>query len=214
MRNVLALLFLFTLLSACSQQAAQIQVTTTPANAGVDAEYGEAFLNASEVQLLFKEDQSVSSFSGLGNEYASFIETTHWLSDRYVAVTIDNGGTMVQRYFYIQDNAIYFIQELTETDALLTLAQLQALPIGQPLMTAPFKIGASVGDWQIIATDETITTPLQTFTNVIVLEKTTANETNTLYLALGFGMIQNEFSVTLDGKEEKIISTLSAIEVD
>lgn len=211
MKKIIYLLFL---LAACSQQEAQFEMTTPPAQSGVQTEYDEAFLNASEAQLLFKEDQSVAHFTGVGNEYAGFTEATRWLSNDYVEVTIDNGGSVITRYFYVKDDAVYYVTALADGEVPLTLEQLTALPTGQQMMTVPFSVGIEVGDWLITKTDETLTTPLQTFTNVIVLEKQTINETNKIYIALGFGIIKNEFIISSNGQQDVISSTLTSIDYD
>ncbi|MER1985949.1 MAG: hypothetical protein ABS948_08675 [Solibacillus sp.] len=212
MKKIIYPLFLALLLVACSQREAHIDITTEPANTGVQSEYDEAFLSASEAQLLFKEDQSVAYFAGEGNEYAAFTETTHWLSNQYVEVVIDNGGTMISRYFYVHDDAVYLVKELSDEEPALTLEQLTSLPLGEPIITVPFKMDTQVGEWRITQTDATVTTALQTFTNVTILEKQTINETNKIYLALGFGIVKNEFITTFEGQQEIIRSTLTSID--
>lgn len=214
MKKYIYLLALPLLLVACSEQETQIHVTTPPANTGVASEYSEAFLTANTAQLLFKEDQSIAYFTGIGNEYASFTETTRWLSNQYVEVTIDNGGTILTRYFYVDQQAIYLVKELTEEENALTLEQLVTLPHGKQLLTVPLQIGMQMEDWYVTKMDATVTTPLQTFTNVTIFEKHALNETNILYVAPGFGVVKNEFIATFDGKEEVISSTLTSIEYE
>lgn len=58
----------------------------------VAAEYRNAFENANEMQLFMYEDLSTLSFEGTGNEYASYVVKTNWLSNDFVRQIVDNGA--------------------------------------------------------------------------------------------------------------------------
>lgn len=215
MKKLTLSLFLFVVLAACAQETETISINNAPAEAGtltkvkdtdIHSDYGQAYTHANKMQLFFKEDQSTATFEGDGNEYASYTEQTEWLSEEFVRVTIDNGGTVISSYYALSANAIYALTTVAD-EAPLTVAQLNTMPRDQLVLQAPIEVGASFGEWHVVMLDQTITTPLNTFTNVIVLESKTAEATNKLYITSRFGVIKKEFITATD----TITSTLSSI---
>nr|WP_106778913.1 hypothetical protein [Lysinibacillus timonensis] len=51
----------------------------------------------------FLQDDSTAYFQGYGNEYASYTVHTKWLSDRYVALTENNGWAVILKIYRIAD---------------------------------------------------------------------------------------------------------------
>lgn len=213
MKTFLFSLLALVVLAGCSQNTAsnQFSVTNLPAKSSIDEEFGIAFAGANAAQLLFKEDQSVAYFEGVGNEYATFTETTEWLSNEYVRLTIDNGGSIITRYFYVSTNAVHLVKEVVDELSPIPLQQVEALGKGTPIFETPLALGATYNNWQVTSTTASVSTPYKDFTNVTVLEIDTPNEVNKIYIAQGYGMIKKEFIVTIDNEQQSIISTLKEI---
>ncbi|MDI2588957.1 hypothetical protein OR571_18120 [Psychrobacillus sp. NEAU-3TGS] len=158
----------------------------------------------------FMPDNSVAQFKGEGNEYATYSLTTLYPFENYVITYEDNGGTVVQRIFNVQENKISLIAENGEAYEPTThsLAELQAMQEIEVYLATPIEVGATFNDWKITSTTETLETDLQTFDHVIVIEKT--NEDNSItrkYFAKNFGEIKREFFMQ-EGDEQYIVSSV------
>ncbi|MFJ8064975.1 hypothetical protein ACIQYS_10110 [Psychrobacillus sp. NPDC096426] len=158
----------------------------------------------------FMPDNSVAHFKGEGNEYATYSLTTLYPFENYVITFENNGGTVVQRIYNIQDNKISLIAENEEAyePRPHSLAELQAMQEIEVYLATPFEVGTEFNDWKITSTTEILETDLQTFDHVIVIEKT--NEDDSImrkYFTKNFGEIKREF-IMQEGDEQFIVSSV------
>lgn len=158
----------------------------------------------------FMPDNSVAQFKGEGNEYASYSLRTHYPYENYVITYEDNGGTVAQRIYNIQDNKISLIAQNGEVYEPTTpsLQELQAMQEIEVYLATPFEVGAEFSEWKITSTTDTLETALQTFDHVIVMEKT--NEDGSImrkYFTENFGEIKREF-IMQEGDDQSIVSSV------
>ena len=88
----------------------------------------------------FKADGDVAYFHGIGNEYASFTETTTWINEDYIAISVNNGGNEILTIHRITDDSIEVLVEDSseEGPALPTVEKLDKMPALYTLIEAPF----------------------------------------------------------------------------
>ena len=88
----------------------------------------------------FKADGDVAYFHGIGNEYASFTETTTWINEDYIAISVNNGGNELLTIHRITDDSIEVLVEDSseEGPALPTVEELDKMPALYTLIEAPF----------------------------------------------------------------------------
>lgn len=195
------------LLVACgTEKPVETETTTTSPSEEVDTP-SEPSISLSH---FFMPDNSVAQFKGEGNEYASYSLTTYYPYENYVITYEDNGGTVVQRIYNIQKNKIILIAKNEEAyeHTIPSLAELQAMQEIEEYLATPFEVGAVFNDWKITSITEKLETNLQTFNQVIVMEK--ANEDGSImrkYFAENFGEIKREF-IMQEGDEQTIVSSV------
>lgn len=164
----------------------------------------------------FLPNQSVAKFEGMGNEYATYTLTTQHLYEDYVGTYEDNGGTVMQRIYRIEDERIVKILEEAEAyDAdFPALSELEGLPEMETYLSLPIEEGTEFNGWTITATNQTIDTPLQTFNHVFVLSQQGADQSVVeRYFAEGFGEIKRVFRMPVsEGEKYEVTSTISAID--
>lgn len=157
----------------------------------------------------FLTDGSSAQFLGDGNEYASYSLKTQWMNENYVATYEDNGGTVMQRIYRISTDKISLLAENGEAyeAQMPSIEELDAMPEIGVYLSTPLEVGTEFNDWIITSTSETVETPLQMFTDVIVLEKKEEQgNVNRKYFAKEFGEIKREF-IMYEGEQETIISS-------
>ncbi|WP_144509733.1 hypothetical protein [Bacillus sp. FJAT-22090] len=163
---------------------------------------------------LFLPDKSIATFKGDGNEYASFTLTTKYLYDVYVATYEDNGGTIVQKIYYISDDKISLLANNAEAYdvGLPSLSELQSMQEIDVYMVSPLSVGTQFNGWKITSTTETVETDLQTFEDVITIEKVDEQGSKTRkYFAKNYGEIKREY-IMPEGDEPFIVtSTIESI---
>ncbi|MBB4823305.1 hypothetical protein HNO89_000525 [Sporosarcina luteola] len=163
----------------------------------------------------FMQDGSIAHFQGDGNEYATYTSRTKWLDERHVNVYEDNGGVEMLRTYRLGDNKIELLQEEpSDTEGISTT--LQAIQNLKPLRTYlefPLEKGATFDEWAVIATDADLETPLQSFQDVIIIERTFDDGAiSRVYFAVGFGEIKREYVANEGGHEFKVTSVIQQIE--
>ena len=157
----------------------------------------------------FLTDGSSAQFLGDGNEYASYSLKTQWMNENYVATYEDNGGTVMQRIYRISTDKISLLAENGEAyeAQMPSIEELDAMPEIGVYLSTPLEVGTEFNDWIITSTSETVETPLQMFTDVIVIEKKEEQgNVNRKYFAKEFGEIKREF-IMYEGEQETIISS-------
>lgn len=162
----------------------------------------------------FLTDDSTAQFLGDGNEYASYSLKTQWLNENYVATYEDNGGTVMQRIYRISTDKISLLAENGEAyDAQMpSVEELDAMPEIGIYLSTPLEVGTEFNDWIITSTSETVETPLQIFTDVIVMEKKEEQgNVNRKYFAKEFGEIKREFIMNEEEQEIIISSTIEKV---
>lgn len=158
----------------------------------------------------FMPDNTIAQFKGEGNEYASYSLTTLFPYENYVTTYEDNGGTVVQRIYNIQDNKISLIVEIGEAynPTIPSITELQAMQEIEVYLATPLEVGATFNDWKITSTTDTLETALQTFYQVIVMEKKNEDgSTMRKYFKENFGEIKREFIIQ-EGDEQFIVSSV------
>jgi hypothetical protein len=216
------LIFPFLLIGCGNEEVANVlEGSNTPYESNVSTEqyesqqvandFGSAFEQAISGQLLFKEDQSTAYFTGTGNEYASYSETTYWISYEYVQVITDNGGTTVHEYYKIEEDAIYLLATQTE-DQLedLSLDILKTIAPIELYLKLPLTVGTSFNGWNV-EDRQFLSTAYEQFDDAFILTKDTPSDMTTLYIAPGFGVVKRVV-VLKDTSETTITSELSSIQ--
>lgn len=194
-------------LVACRMEEAADTETPTKSSSEEVATPTESPLSLS---YFFMPDNSVAHFRGEGNEYASYSLTTLYPHENYVTTYEDNDGTVMQRIYHIQDDKISIIAENGEAYEPTThsLAELQAMQEIEVYFASPIEVGATFNRWKITSTTETLKTDLQTFDDVIVIEKTNEDHSITRkYFAKNFGEIKREF-IMQEGDEQFIVTSV------
>jgi hypothetical protein len=131
------------------------------------------------------------------------------MNENYGATYEDNGGTVMQRIYRISTDKISLLAEIGEAyDAQMpSVEELDAMPEIGIYLSTPLEVGTEFNDWIITSTSETVETPLQMFTDVIVIEKKEEQgNVNRKYFAKEFGEIKSEF-IMYEGEQETIISS-------
>lgn len=177
----------------------------------VEQDYGKAFENAAELQLFLYEDSSTVSFEGEGNEYASYTIKTDWLSDHYVRYEQDNGGVVLAKYYRIDSDGIYLVDQVADEAMVKTVTELENLPVLSTELMAPITIGTTFDGWTITATEASYTTPYDAFNKVIVLEKQTDTILERQYYVAGVGPVAYEFEMTDENGEVSMITSKLAL---
>ena len=168
-----------------------------------------------DFKKFFKPDGSTASFLGEGNEFASYTEKTKWLSDKYVATVIDNGGATTMKVYRVLEDRIDLIvdalvEEMPDDITYPEVESLEKLEAIEPYLAGPIEVGTTFGNWKIVETDASIDTHFESFEHVIVIEERNEDYTNRKYLVEGFGVVRAVYS---DTNEEYIVtSTLEKIE--
>lgn len=173
----------------------------------VASDYAEAFESANALQLFFKEDKSVATFIGEGNEYASFVETTEWLDRHTVLRVVDNGGATIYRLYTISDEAISLVYE----DISPPEAGASSYPVMEEVMRLPIEVGTSFGDWTITEMNVTMETPLKIFTGVVEVSNESADTISRRYYAPSFGLIMQIDEMQVEDDVYVVRSTLEVI---
>ena len=165
----------------------------------------------------FKPADSTATFIGDGNEFASYTEKTTWLSEKYVATIINNGGAVMMKIYRVDKNRIdlimnEIIDEISEEAIFPGIETLDGLPTIETYLAGPIEVGTSFGDWTIVETNIELATPYQTFEQVFVLEEVGEDFKNKKYIVLDYGIIKTEAIMTTDSSEEYVVtSTLENI---
>lgn len=158
----------------------------------------------------FKENGDVAYFQGMYNEYATFTETTTWLNEDYVQITVDNGGMEVRKFYKITQDAIYLVYEdKPEIDGVieLTVEQLQKMEPISTMLVANYKETTEINDQLLITYPAQLKTPLQQFENVIQITEENDYGKVDYYYAENFGLV-GQISTT-DGYQ--VFSLLTSI---
>lgn len=182
-------------------------------NTDVASEYSHAFEEATVMQLFMHEDQSILTFEGSGNEYASFQVKTNWLSNHLVRQVVDNGGMIMSRYYRIGEHGITLIKEVPDEQTPLTAEQLKGLPSISTLLGSPLEVGQKFDNWTIEKMNMPYVTPYKAFEHVMVTVKKEENQTMRNFFVAGIGLVATEFEfLNEDGTTELISSKLASIE--
>lgn len=207
------------LLTGCTQtdnlstnnESANTNVAFTSAN--VASEYSNAYEHATEMQLFMYEDLSILSFEGSGNEYANYQVKTNWLSDHLVRQVVNNGGSIMTRYYRIGEHGITLIKEVENEKTPLTSEQLRGLPSISTLLGSPLEVGQKFDNWTIEKMNMPYETPYKTFEHVMVTVKKEGNQTMRNFFVAGIGLVATEFEfLNEDGTTDIISSKLTSIE--
>lgn len=168
-----------------------------------------------DLSAYFLDDGTIAHFKGDGIEFSNYQTRTEWLDDRHVNVYEDNGGVELIRSFRLDDNKIVVLQERPSEgeDDKVTLEDLSDAKPVETYLAFPLEVGNEIDGWKVISVDENLETPLQKFTDVIVLEETFDDGAyNRSYFAKGFGEIKRHyFSEEEDGPFE-VTSVIEQIE--
>lgn len=162
------------------------------------------------LKKFFKENGDVAYFQGMYNEYATFTETTTWLNEDYVQITVDNGGMEVRKFYKITQDAIYLVYEdKPEIDGVieLTVEQLQKMEPISTMLVANYKETTEINDQLLITYPAQLKTPLQQFENVIQITEENDYGKVDYYYAENFGLV-GQISTT-DGYQ--VFSLLTSI---
>lgn len=161
----------------------------------------------------FKQNGDVAYFVGMNNEYAGFKETTTWLSDEYVQLSIENGAIEKRKFYRITEDAIYLIfEDMPELqgDTEISIDLLDSLTPISTLLTADLKKMETIDENEVTYPTE-LNIPLQKFENVIQVTNETKDSTNEFYFAENFGLIGQ---ITTFKEGAPIISFLTSINTE
>lgn len=154
--------------------------------------------------LILKEyfpANSKSSFVGGYEDSGSTIETT-WINEYYVQQIVSNTAVAFENIYRIKDNKLELVyREMLEgiSPTNMTFKELESLPTIELILEAPFEVGdqygygGTLGEGVIVSLEEEITTTLDTFKDVMVVERTDDTFRSRSYYAPGYGYIKGVF---------------------
>ncbi|WP_342525574.1 hypothetical protein MKY84_08690 [Chryseomicrobium sp. FSL W7-1435] len=216
-------ILLVVLLAACSplQSSTETTETTTsptdsPTTNQPSSPQQEVVEEQPDLHTYFMPNQSAATFEGMGNEYATYTLNTQHLYENYIGTLEDNGGTVVQRIYRIEDTRIVKIFEEAEAyDAdFPPLTELEAMPELETYLSLPFEEGNEFNGWTITETSGMLTTPYQTFENVITLTREGEDQsTIERHFVEGFGEVKRVFRMPA-GESEEFEVTSSLLSID
>ena len=165
-----------------------------------------------ELRQFFMADGSTAYFEGEGYAHVDYMLETEYLAEDFIRTIETSGAIELERIYYIDDNAIYiaFEEEVIIEPKKWTeerLSQLKA-DLRGPEFIWPLEVGAQVGDYKVEETNVTLTTPFQTFENVIVLQSQIGDATFRDFYVKGFGKVRSEM---LEGDEIVVYRELTTI---
>lgn len=181
-------------------------------------EEATATTNASTIDFkkYFLADGAKASFLGEGMEFAAYTLETHWLNDKYVATYKNDGATKSQQIYRVNADNIELVVDDSfelepETPTIGWLDKTEAMEV---VLQAPLEKDQKFSEWQVIATDQTVETPLQTFTKVIEVQRKGKDFTEQRFFAEGFGQIKSVYTMEIEGSHEPyiIISSIEKVE--
>ena len=201
---LIPIIFLF----ACTDEQSTEQ-TETPIT------QPDVVIEETDLMQYFLKDNSTVKFKGEGNEYATYTIKTHHLFDNYVATYEDNGGTVMRRYYKISPTEITLIDEQGEAyeEGNPTLEELESMEAISVYLKTPLEVGTEFDGWKITSTTTTVESEVQTFENVLAMEK--IDEQGNLmrkYFAKGFGEIQRDYLSTNEEQPFVVSSLIEKIE--
>ena len=151
---------------------------------------------------------SKSTFDGGYEDSGSTIETT-WLNVDYVQQIVRNTAVAIENIYRIKDNKLELVyrEELEGVSPTnMTFNELESLPAIELILKAPFEAGDqygygdTLGEGVIVSLIDEITSPVDTFKDVMVVERINDTFRFRSYYAPGYGYIRG-ISETWD--EEK-----------
>ncbi|WP_332645207.1 hypothetical protein [Lysinibacillus sp. 54212] len=149
-----------------------------------------------ELKAYFMEDGTTAYYKGVGNEFASYRETTYWLSDRYVQLIKDNGGAVVERVYRITEDEIRLVLEeeiAEETVRTTDIDKLEGMATQSVFLKLPIEQGMKLGNQTVVETDGNLETVFGEFSHVLVLREESDASQNDVFLAKNYGVIKHNF---------------------
>jgi hypothetical protein len=181
------LLFTIVFLAACSQTSELNRMNHTTLNAApgiVSEEYIINYQNPNELDLLFKEDQTIAYFS-TENLSSTLIEKTIWLSPTFVAIEEAYNDQTFISYFEIHNDTIYVLLSEQSEDTIRTVEDLQSLS-NKTIYFEPHQIHAD--GWNFSPVNRSMILNGITYEYVKKLVHTDTQFVD--YLSPGYGAIQ------------------------
>ncbi|WP_339196422.1 hypothetical protein MKY27_16610 [Solibacillus sp. FSL R5-0449] len=158
----------------------------------------------------FKQDGDVAYFLGMGNEYASFKETTAWLFDNYVEVQEDNGGAVIQKVYHIQQNAIELVYEeiIEKEKKSFTLAQLNQLDSLHIILQWPIVSGETFEN-KSVTYPVNFKTPYKNYDNLIQISEAVEGGKNHFYYDDEDGLIAEQYIMNEGGEVTSVLASIN-----
>lgn len=164
----------------------------------------------------FLDDGAIAHFKGDGIEFSTYTTRTEWLDDRHVNVYEDNGGVEIVKSYRLEDDKIVVLQEepIGTEGYTTTVEQLETMEPLKTYLAFPLEVGMKIDVWTVVSLDEEVETPLQKFSDVIVLEETfdEGEAVNRSYFAKGFGEIKREYIAQEEDGTFEVTSVIESIE--
>ncbi|MFD1928007.1 hypothetical protein ACFSFY_08045 [Sporosarcina siberiensis] len=182
-----------------------------------EEESNEESVEQTETDLsqFFLPDKTTAYFKGDGIEFSTYTSRTEWLGDHHVNVFEDNGGVELVTSYRLEDDTIVVLQEVPKETEIYTVT-IEELDKMQPIrdyLTFPLEVGTVIDKWTVVSISEELDTPLQFFSNVIVLEQQYEEEAfSRSYFAVGFGEIKREYIAKENGNIFEVTSVIESIE--
>lgn len=209
-------LFAVALLVGCTDQSSTTPQPNDPPSTETEPEIEEPQEMGPDLHTYFMPNQSIARFEGMGNEYATYTLETQYLYDDYIGTLEDNGGTVVQRIYRVEENRIVKIFEEAEAYEadFPPFNELESMPELETYLSLPLEEGTAFGGWTIEQVDGTLETPFQTFTDVIMLSQEGEDQSVIeKYFVEGFGEVKRVFRMPGgEGEEFEVISTLQSVD--
>lgn len=209
-------LFAIALLVGCTDQSSTTPQPNDPPSTETEPEIEEPQEMGPDLHTYFMPNQSIARFEGMGNEYATYTLETQYLYDDYIGTLEDNGGTVVQRIYRVEENRIVKIFEEAEAYEadFPPFNELESMPELETYLSLPLEEGTTFGGWTIEQVDGTLETPFQTFTDVIMLSQEGEDQSVIeKYFVEGFGEVKRVFRMPGgEGEEFEVTSTLQSVD--
>ena len=178
-----------------------------------EANGGDESISAQKELLrsFFKQDGDVAYFIGVGNEYATFKETTKWINPDYVEIVTDNGGSITQTIYRITPYAIELIVGQNAEDGVITpsVDDLLYLQSVMTVLSIPLENGKTFDDnTKTMQLDVPLKTPYGDFMTTLV-EYSGDGATVSKYYAEGFGLVGQVYTFEDGTKIESYLASIN-----
>lgn len=158
----------------------------------------------------FPKENIIKHFKGVGNEYASEVETIFQREEEFLPTYVNNGGTQLLVIYQLSNEGIYTVykQEEYYEETPPSIDKVQGSFQKEEVLISPLEKGRMINDWEIVGINETLSLPYGTLDEIIILEKTYEDGSKSRnYWAKDLGLVKKEYYFKGEDDLELIVTT-------